>query len=156
MALTADTAIVTAAEVAALTNEATLTGPDEGDATLANLLPQATNWLMRVVKARGMRPDLVTNTSDLKQIAAYWIAWRYWGAKPQGEEAIQKVHHYREALEGELANLTVETSDANARTVQQPAAPFSVNLDSHGIFTAPRDTGGAPCGVFGPWKTSIN
>ena len=104
MALTADTAIVTTAEVEGILYEKNLTNLDSGNATIATVLAEATNALIRWARSeRGVDPATITNESDLKQAAAYWVGWTVFGADPDPtaqEKAERHKTNYRETLDG--------------------------------------------------------
>ena len=83
MGLVQDVAIVSATEVAQISGEALLANLDQGDATLAAALVQATNFLIPWVRAnRGLDPEKVANAAELKQAAAFHAAYIRLDAQP--------------------------------------------------------------------------
>lgn len=141
MPLNADTAIVTAVQVAQITREANLALPDEGNATLAALLPEATNYLRRwATTQKGVDPADITNDADFRPAAAYWVAMTFFSSLPQGdEENARKVELYERRLAEELRITPVQTVRQNARLVTGRGLPRVLNLDSVPALARPRD-----------------
>lgn len=137
MALTADVAIVTAAEVAAITHEDGLSNLDgstpASGATLANALIQATNALIAKLRARdSFDPAKVSNTSDLKHAAAYWIAYTCFASQPQDDEVKEKTALYKARYEEAVREYVFVSSDTTDPLYAkgEKGLPRMVNVDS--------------------------
>ena len=143
MGFVADTAIVTASEVEAITHESGLANLDAGSATLVALLPQATNAIVRELKKRGADPSAVTNLADFKEVAALWVLATVFESLPQGDEENQrKADHYRKRFEKEIKEILIEydPTEEDAPSLPEKGLPIVVNLDSEPSFTRPLDT----------------
>ena len=156
MGFFADTPIVTQAEVEAITHEGGLENLDTGSATLAALLPQATNALIRELKKRGADPFWVTNVQDFKEVASLWILATIFDSQPQGDEENQrKAQHYRQRFEKEIKEIFIELDPTkeNEASLPDKGLPTVVNLDSEPSFMRPTDTR-RPGEFLGPyWAT---
>lgn len=144
MALTADTAIVTAAEVAAITHEDGLSNLDgstpASGATLANALIQATNALIAKLRARdAFDPAKVSNTSDLKHAAAYWVAYTCFASQPQDDEVEKKTKDYKARYEEAVREYVFVSTDTTDPLYQkgEKGLPRMLNLDSQPPSTLP-------------------
>lgn len=128
MGLSADTAIVTEAEVEQITfcyGLANLQGSG-GTAAITALRNKATNALRRWVRSKGRDPDAVTNVDDFKEAAATWVVAQAYGAQldeQYTEAAVRFRDRYAEILENELVP---ETSTGTA-TVMPYRRPVVVN-----------------------------
>lgn len=136
-------AIVTATDVASITHESGLTNLDDASsgATLANLLPEATNEIWRALKKwRGIDPAKVNNTQEFKKAAAYWVVAQVYGSKEQGdEENARKFQRYRAEFEQEIKTIEVDTSDPLNSTLANKGLPVFINLDREGYVNRPVD-----------------
>src|SRR5580698_460469 len=132
MGFSADTPIVTEAEVEAITHEGGLANLDTGSATVVALLPQATNAIVRELKKRGADPRWVLNVSDFKEVASLWVLATIFESLPQGDEENQrKAEHYRKRFEKEIKEIFIEldpTQDDEA-SLPEKGLPRVVNLD---------------------------
>ena len=135
MGLTADTAIVTAAEVAAITQEGDLANLSQGSATLAAALPQATNVLIVLLKARGVsRPDLIANVSDLKTAAGYAVAHAVLNALPD-EASAARAKRYKDLLAEQVALYQFESSaGGNDQNVAPKGLSRAIHLNPEPRF----------------------
>ncbi len=142
MGFYADTAIVTAQEVEAITHEGGLENLDSGSATLAALLPQATNAIIRELKKRGADPLYVLNVQDFKETASLWVLATIFESQPQGDEENQrKAQHYRARFEKEIKEVFIEVDPTQEDEASLPdkGLPRVVNLDSEPSFMRPTD-----------------
>src|SRR3990167_6142787 len=136
-------AALTAARVASILHEPGLTRPDEDNATLALLLPEALLAVQGVIRARGYDPADVTNGEDFDHVQAYWAGWRYF-AGMQGEESESKAARYREDwIRWEEARAVTPrpvtgSGDAQARGGRR--MPGVLNHDSEPVFARGSDT----------------
>lgn len=156
MALAADTAIVTAAEVAAITGEAGLSNLDDSasGATLAAALLQATNFLIVDLKHLGKvyDPSKVSNTSDLKIAAAAKAAVLRLGAQPDASSQARTVR--LEALyQDQLKKYVFESTDGgDEQLVGEFGTPRVFNTDSGPVF-GPTDNSVPGATRRDPWLT---
>lgn len=137
MGLVADVAIVVQADVEAISGESGLTGLDQGGATLAAAMVQATNFLM--LDLRGLKsvdPAKVSNVSELKIPAALMAAHLRLIAQPdaesQGRAALLK-KRYDEAF-GKY--VFVSTDVGSEQTVPSKGLPRGLSLEPEAFFPA--------------------
>jgi hypothetical protein len=134
MGLTANTAIVTVAEVEGILFEKTLANLDSGGATVAIALNEATNFLMRWARGqKGQDPATISNTSDLKHAAAYWVGWTVFGADPD-PSALEKSERHKRSLEEALDAIVLESTSGRP-TVGGRRLPVMFNVDAGAPLT---------------------
>lgn len=138
MPLSADTALVTAAEVAAITHEAGLSNPDDSTsgATLDNARAQATNYLIVLLKARGIQPALIANTSDLKIAAALITVYLVLVSLPDAESQA-RADKYKARFEEQVKLYVFEsTATGDDQTMPERGLPRVLHRDRVAIFGA--------------------
>lgn len=144
MPLLADTAIVTAAEVSNISNEASLTAADSGEASLAQLLPEGTNAIRRVLRKRGNNPDDVTNEDDFKHAAAWWILWTYFDGLASTPGAREKADRYEQKWLKTMAETEAIQGAGDSVAGAGTIGPVVMNQDSEPVFARGRNTRGIP------------
>ncbi len=148
MGLAVGVAIVTASEVAQITQEPALASLNQGsDATLANLVVQATTALIFELQLRGITdPSTIGDTTLLKLPAAWWCAWRTFAGMPVSGDAgavnTQKTKTYRDLFDRDISRVVLSILDTSTG---QPVSlnttlglPTSANHDAK-PFVEPTD-----------------
>lgn len=143
MPLSPNTEIVTAEDVAAITQEKQLENWDTGgsSANFDNARKEATNFLIRWARGRGVDPAKISNTDDLKAAAAYWTVWRmYSGHQDQGDELVlRKIEQYQTSLEDELGMVVLRTTQEGAKTLARRRFPVVLHRDAEPRMSNPVD-----------------
>jgi hypothetical protein len=128
MGFVASASIISETDLASITHEGLVANLDDDHATLTAILPEATNAIMRALKKRSIDPALVTNTTDFRAAAAYWVLWTVFAAQPQSdEENVRKAADYKSRWESEIATIVVETATT---TASPRGLPSVLNLDA--------------------------
>jgi len=147
----ASLAAITAVRVASVLHEPQLTAPNDGDATLANLLPEALIAVQSVIRAWGVDPAQVTNGEDFEHIQADWIGWRYFGGMP-GEEAAAKSAKHLETwmrwVRREVPHPRPITGSGDAQARGGRRGPVVMNRESEPVFARGADTARVPPPTF--------
>ena len=135
MGLTADTAIVTTSEVGAISLEAGLSDLDSGQATIANAVIQATNWLILWARGvKGLDPSKISNTSELKHAAAFHVAMTLLEAQ-QDEKSQAKAAKHRAKRDEALSMFVAVMTDAgDGATVPLKGLPLVLHKDREPTF----------------------
>ena len=135
-------AALSAARVASILHEPQLTGPDDGSATLANLLPEGLIAVQQIIRSAGYDPDDVTNGEDFDHLQAAWIGWRYFEGLPDSAAAAKAERHRLEWVRQTDKRLLVRpvtgAGDAQARGGRR--IPVVLNHDSEPVFARGSDT----------------
>lgn len=138
--LSVSVAILTAAEFSKITGCPDLSKVNAGNLTLAGVLDEATNALIRLARSKGVDPAKVTNTDELKALAAYWAAGTVYQAMPRGgaskNEDLAAAFFAR--WEAEAKDATFVTTEASVKTAAPRGLPIVFNQDSAPLF-GPRD-----------------
>ena len=139
MGFTADTAILTADQFHAITQERAITGRDQGESTLANALIEATNYIIKRVRARGVPPSKVSNTADFRHIAAFWAARRIIEGMPGDTGAVaQKIDLYTRRIDEEWESIIIEIDDGGRiKNNARRGMPRVYNLDAEPRLAGP-------------------
>ena len=127
MGFSADTAIVTAAQVEGITYQGSLSLADRSSATVATLLVEATNAIIAVCRQRGIDPSAVTNTSDFKHAAAYWIvaSIQRGSVDPQAQETSDR---YEKLYDAAMERAVFQTPTSTRTISTRRALPRMSNL----------------------------
>jgi hypothetical protein len=147
----ADTPIVTAAEVAAITLEAGLANLDSKDgATLDAAIAQATNAIMLDLRRRrGVEPSRVRNVADFKRAAAFHVAAARFRSLPLGDRRQAKGGIYFAKYEQEIDTVQIDGPPGEANVVPL-GLPRGLAIDAEPTFRRPVDN--RPPGTFlGPY-----
>lgn len=139
MPLTQDTAIVTAAEVAELTHEDGLSNLNGTDATINNSCKWATNFIIPKLKLRGIQPEKVSNTSDLKLAACFIAAALALRGQPDEEQQKRAGLYLADGLAA-LNEYQFESIDGGVGgNVMPRGLPRALHVDRVRVFTRPTD-----------------
>lgn len=151
MAVTAGVALVTAAEVAGITQEKELSNLDDAGsgATLAAALISATLYVVADLKARGIQPSTVSNPEDLQLAAAWKVVALCLGGGDEKQQARAKVAeaNYREQV-GKYVYESNVTGDDQLDAADM--GPVVVNQDAYASF--PGFNNGPPPSGAGPFR----
>ena len=140
MGFQADTPIVTAAEVAAITLEAGLANLDSTDgATLDAAITQATNAIMiDLRRRRGVEPSHVLNVTDFKRAAAFYVVAARFSSLPVGDKRQAKGAAYFAKYEQEIETVEIDGPPGES-TVAPLGLPRGLSLDPEPTFRRPID-----------------
>ena len=149
-----DRAIVTETEVAQITFEGGLANVNLGAATVAALLPQATNAIMREIRrVRGRDPATVLNTDDFKLAAAHWVRAQVYHALPSTPDRQRKADDSDRIFRDEVARVVILTPDTDPTNAPK-GLPVVLNLDAVPYLNRPVDNRRPyPIYPLGPWRT---
>lgn len=144
MGLTVGVAIVSSGEAAQISHEPLLSNlddPGDSGATLNNALAEATNELIRRIRARGLDPALVdaATVTDLKAAATFYALYSIFASQDQDEKTARRAQAYKSRFEEQLANVVIRTTNRDALMVQAHGVPVVRNHDSAPIVPG-RDT----------------
>lgn len=156
MGLVADTAIVTSAEVAAITGEAGLVDLDDAasGATVDAARAQATNYLMDwLAGSRSVDPAKVGNPERLKRAAAFHVAWtRLHAQADERQRERAKDHEVERDKALALYVYVAEDAPGQDRFMPPKGLPRSIHTLKGSVFNRPIDNVGPhrrPRGLYG-------
>ena len=132
MGLSQGVAICTAQQCADISHESELTSLDS-TGTLSAALVEATNEIIRRVRARGVDPALLDSdtVTELRAAAAFHALYSTFASQPQGDEGTRlKTESYRARFLEQMNLVVLRTSTAGALTVTPQGTPFVMNHNS--------------------------
>jgi len=139
MPLSQDTPIVSAAEVAELTHEDGLDNLNGTDATINNSCKWATNRIIPKLKLKGIQPEKISNTTDLKVAAAYLAAALALGSQPD-EDSQARAEKYEKKGLAALDEYQFESTDTGTASNLPPRGlPRAIHLTPAPTFARPVD-----------------
>lgn len=143
MGFSTDTAITTDADFFKIAGEQEMENllHDGRYTDFSDMHKQAVNEIMRSLKGMGYDPSTVTNTTDFKSEAVYWILMRIWTAEAlAGRGGEQKAIFYKDCYAQAVMSRVVVTADGTETA--RKGLPMGMNPDEGHWFFGDRNGSG--------------
>lgn len=154
MALTAGVAIINAAEVGAITGEASLASLEDAPSgvTIALIAVQATDWLRtRLRGIKAVDPDAITNQDELKEAAGCHVGHVLMRAS-KDESFRERAEILRLQRDESFKVFVPKLPAGDEQTIAEKGLSRIANQDAVPFFP-PTDNTPPGCAAPGPWLT---